>query len=192
MKMPVKELILKRLQLKQRDIDEVLDNILSKFVQSKKDITYLNIEIRNFTKKCNSIERNLGEIKKNWLRKVGNSRFLIEDIETKVNRLENLIKIHKKSSEKIYLNQVKYEFEAINSAIPVYNLNIDEMSFDDAGLSIMGIILAFFPIIHVLCLPIGIFLFFRADFRSKIAGTSVLVVAMINLLYYVLVTFFII
>ena len=192
MKMKLKETILNRLQLKQRDIDEVLDNISSKFEQIKKEILELNIEIRKFTKKCNSIEKNLAEIRKNWLRKVANSRFLIEDIEAKVNRMEVLIKTHKETSENLYLDQIKFEFETINSSIPVYNLNIDDMSFDDAGLSIMGIILAFFPIIHILCLPIGIFLFFRADFRSKIAGFSVLLIAMINLLYYVLVTFFII
>ena len=190
--MKIKEPILKRLQLKQRNIDEVLNTISSKFDKIKKEIPDLNIEIKNFVKKCNSIEKNLAEIRNNWLRKVANSRFLIEDIETKINRMETLIKTHKETREKLYLDQVKFEFEAINSSIPVYNLDIDEMSFDDAGLSIMGIILAFFPIIHVLCLPIGVFLFFRADFRSKIAGFSVLLVAMINLLYYILVSFFII
>ena len=185
--MTVKEIILKRLQLKQRNIDEVLNNISSNLDQIKKEISELNIEIKNFGKKCKSIEKSLEDIKKNWLRKVGNSRFLIEDIESKVHRVKNLIKLQKETSEEIYLDQIKYEFEAINSSILVYNLEIDEMPFDDAGLSIMGIILAFFPIIHMLCIPIGIFLFFRADFRSKIAGFSVLFVAMCNLLYYILV-----
>ncbi len=190
--MTIKETILRRLQLKQRNIDEVLNTISSKLNKIKIEISNLNIEIKNFPKKCISIEKNLNKIKRNWLRKVGNSRFLIEDIESKMNRLENLIEKNRETAEKIYLEQIKYEFESISSITLAYNLEIDEMPFDDAGLSIMGIVLAFFPIIHILCLPIGIFLFFRADFRSKIAGISVLFVAMCNLLYYILVSLFII
>ena len=190
--MSFKDKIKKGLKISTVNIDQVLVRISSKLQKLKKEIQDSEINIKDFSKKYNEIESNIKEIQDHWLRKIANSRYLIEDIELKVNRLEKIVENWKSSKENLYLNQAKLEFETLSSIIPIYKLDIDEMPYEDAGLTVMGIILAFFPIIHVLCIPIGVSLFFRDDYRSKIGGFAVLLTAAINLLYYILVSFFII
>ncbi|NHI93478.1 MAG: hypothetical protein EAX96_13405 [Candidatus Lokiarchaeota archaeon] len=187
--MGIKNKLIKTLQIKQRDIDQVIENISLKLSNIKKQIPELESNITNFSKKFDIIEISLTEIKNNWLRKTANARFLIEDIEEKVNRLSQIVDSWNKLKENFYFNQAKLEFETISSILPIYKMDIDEVPFEDAGLTVMGVILAFFPIIHVLCLPIGIALFFRPDYRAKIGGFSVLLIAAINLLYYILISF---
>ncbi|MHC1590556.1 MAG: hypothetical protein ACXQS8_00550, partial [Candidatus Helarchaeales archaeon] len=129
----------------------------------------------------------LSEIKKISLRKTGEGRINVEDIENKTRLLEELTNRWKDTGEEYYLKRIRMQVETISSRITRYKEQIGSIPFEAAGLTIIGIILAFFPVIQILSLPIGIYLLFKSDWRAKISGIIMIVLILVIIIVHLVV-----
>ncbi|MHA1144754.1 MAG: hypothetical protein ACTSRW_08470 [Candidatus Helarchaeota archaeon] len=175
----IKNTLKKWLGLGIYSVDDKLIRIQDKIKQIREDIKKLGWNLKETSLQLTRIDENLSEIQKSSLRKTGKGKIMIEDLETTVNRLETLVQKWKDTKESFYQDRIKLQFESVSSKIEYYKQEIQNIPFDAAGLTVMGIILAFFPVVQILSLLIGIYLLFKSDWRAKISGAVMIVLILI-------------
>ncbi|MHA1231633.1 MAG: hypothetical protein ACTSPQ_13385 [Candidatus Helarchaeota archaeon] len=151
------------LGLNKPSVDKIIQKILENLHEINSYVSKLEVSIEDFEEKIKFIEKNIKIIKEDFTRKTSTGVNLCNDILLKSERILNSLKEYEQSKEDYYQQYAKKLFDTLYSIVPVYSIEIDKLPYEDAGITIMGLILTFFPIVQIISIPMGGYLLIRSD-----------------------------